>query len=78
MHKRADLYSRLQYAVSQAEDIWVNQILWLPDTLPTWTIFKELKYNEIQFMKKQSNHGLVDNSEAFGEPTEPQGYNYES
>lgn len=52
MHKRADLDSQVYYAVGQAENIWVNQILWLSDNLPSWTIFKKLKYNKIQFMKK--------------------------
>lgn len=67
MHKRADLDSQVYYAVGQAENIWVNQILWLSDNLPSWTIFKELKYNKIQFMKKQSNHDLrVDHSKHLG------------
>ena len=54
MHKRADLDSQVYDAVGQAENIWVNQILWLSDNLPSWTIFKELKYSKIQFMKKNS------------------------
>ena len=65
MHKRADLDSQVYYAVGQAENIWVNQILWLSDNLPSWTIFKELKYN--LWKKKQSNHDLrVDQSKHLG------------
>lgn len=65
--QKADLDSQVYYAVGQAENIWVNQILWLSDNLPSWTIFKKLKYNKIQFMKKQSNHDLrVDHSKHLG------------
>lgn len=59
MHRRAGLYSQLQYGVGQAEDIWVNQILWLIDTLHAWVIFKESKYTESNLCKKHSNHCLI-------------------
>lgn len=59
MPRRADLYSQLQCDVGQAEDIWVNQILWLIDTLHAWVIFKESKYTESSLCKKHSNRCLI-------------------
>lgn len=59
MHKRTGLYSSLKCGVGQAEDIWVNQILWLIDTLYAWTSFKELKYQKSDLWQKYFNHGLI-------------------
>lgn len=55
MHRRADLYSQLQCGVGQAVDIWVNQILWLIDTLHAWIILKESKYTKSNLCKEKKN-----------------------
>lgn len=41
--------------MGQAEDIGVNQMLWLTDAWYAWMIYKELMYNTIQLMQKYSN-----------------------